>query len=184
MRELRRSAASTGESERGNARGASREELECVPHAGLCRPGARALARAAAAISTPATRRPGAASIEAAQRRRRRARCIAVDAVMAGSVRRAFIPIAGLHHASRAARRGLLRVQRLRRGDRNAPAPARPEAHRLRRHRCASRRRRVLRVRGRSGPDVRGHARGRPLPLSRHGHAARNRRRRRRSARS
>ena len=66
-------------------------------------------------------------------------------------VKRAFVPIAGLHHAGRAPRRRLLRLQRLRRRDRAAERDARARAHRLRRHRCAPRRRRLLRVRGRPG---------------------------------
>ena len=88
--------------------------------------------------------------------------------------------------ASRLARprRRLLRFQRLRRGDRNAAAPARHAARRLCRHRRASRRRRVLRVRGRSRSAVRRPARGRPVSVSRHGHGARKRASGRRSARS
>ena len=42
------------------------------------------------------------------------------SAIMDGARRRAFVPIAGLHHAARDSRRRVLRVQRLRRGDRDA----------------------------------------------------------------
>ena len=47
---------------------------------------------------------------------------------------------------------GLLRVQRLRRGDRDAAQPVRNEARRVRRHRRAPRRRSFLSVRRRSRP--------------------------------
>ena len=72
---------------------------------------------------------------------------LAADAIMAGRARRAFIPIAGLHHAARDHAAGFcvfndcgVAIEMLRR-------KPRPEAHRVRRHRCAPRRRRVLRVR-------------------------------------
>ena len=68
---------------------------------------------------------------------------LAADEIMAGRARRAFVPIAGLHHAARGGGGGLLRVQRLRRGGGNASAQSRLEAHCLRGHRCAPRRRRV-----------------------------------------
>ena len=43
---------------------------------------------------------------------------------MTGAARRGFVPIGGLHHAARDTRRGLLRVQRLRRRDRAAAQAA------------------------------------------------------------
>ena len=72
----------------------------------------------------------------------------ALAAIVAGPARRAFIPIGGLHHAARDGAAGLLRVQRLRRRDRSRAAAPRHPPRRLRRHRRAPRRRRVLRVRG------------------------------------
>ena len=94
---------------------------------------------------------------------------------MEGRTRRAFVPIAGLHHAGRRARGRLLRLQRHRRRGRDVEARARAFAHRVCRHRRAPRRRRVLRFRGRSGPDLRRYPRGRALPVSRHRRCRRDR---------
>ena len=80
-------------------------------------------------------------------------------AIMAGARRRAFVPIAGLHHAARDRAAGFcvfndcgVVIEPLRRAPRAA-------AHRLRRHRRAPWRRRLLRLRGRSGADLRRHPR-------------------------
>ncbi len=54
------------------------------------------------------------------QRRGRRLAGRAWRPIMAGRARRAFVPIAGLHHAGRRTRGRLLRLQRLRRRDRDA----------------------------------------------------------------
>ena len=100
---------------------------------------------------------------------------LAAEEIMAGRVRRAFVPIAGLHHRGARWRGRFLRLQRLRRRGRDPAEQVRTAAHRLRRHRCAPWRRRVLRLRERSGPDLRRHARGRSLPVSGHGTRGRDR---------
>jgi len=46
----------------------------------------------------------------------------AADWIMHGARRRAFVPIAGLHHAAPRPRRRILRIQRLRRGGRTSAA--------------------------------------------------------------
>jgi hypothetical protein len=100
--------------------------------------------------------------------RRRRRTLFATEAIMAG--RRAGpscrSPACTTRRASM--RGGLLRVQRLRRRHRIA-ALAHGLAHRLCRHRRPPRRWRVLRLRVRSGADLRRYPRGRSLPLSGHG---------------
>ena len=181
MRELHQCGLD-GRVQRGTARGATREELEWFhtpAYVDLVRERSASGFGYLDAGDTPALRGVYeaasdvvGATLECSRRRHDGQRAARVHSDRGSASRRAR------------ARGRLLRVQRLRRGDRNAPAPARPAAHRLRRHRRASRRRRVLRVRGRSGPAVRGHARGRPLPLSRHRHGRGNRRRARRAARS
>ena len=122
--------------------------------------------RVATGCSMPATRRPSAACTRRPPASWAR-RSPPMEAIMRGECRRAFVPIAGLHHAAREPAAGfcvfndcgvaieLLQARGL-------------EARRLRRHRCASRRRRVLRLRRRCGGHVRRSARGRALPLSRH----------------
>ena len=102
----------------------------------------------------------------------------ALEAIMHEECRRAFVPIAGLHHAARDRAAGFcvfndcgVVIELLQaRGT---------QAHRLRRHRRAPRRRRVLRLRGRPGGDIRRPARGWPLPVSGHGHGGGDRQGRR-----
>ena len=143
--------------------------------------------RRTAAVPQPRARRVRAAQLRARQRRARRRRypelprrlrsgrqpwsapaCGPSEWIMAGARRRAFVPIAGPAPCGARSRRRLLRVQRLRRGHRGAAAPARTAPHRLRRHRRAPRRRRVLRLRGRSARDHRRPARERRVAVSRH----------------
>ena len=93
---------------------------------------------------------------------------VAAEAVMDGRARRAFVPIAGLHHAGRAHAAGFCVFNDIGVVVETLQARARALAHRLRRHRRAPRRRRVLRLRGRPGARLRRHARGRALPVSRH----------------
>ena len=132
--------------ERAAARVATRAELEWFhtpAYVDLVRERSRARHRL---CSMPATR-PRCAASSRPRRRRRRRRSVAARAVMAGRARRAFIPIAGLHHAARDHAAGFcvfndcgVAIEMLR-------AQPRSEAHRVRRHRRASRRRRVLRIR-------------------------------------
>jgi acetoin utilization protein AcuC len=96
---------------------------------------------------------------------------------MSGRVKRGFVPIAGLHHAGRAHAAGFcvfndigVVIERLKRDHGLL-------AHRVRGHRRAPWRRRLLRVRGRPGSRIRRHARGRALPVSGHGHRVRDRHR-------
>ena len=126
-------------------RTASDEELRSFHTPALPRVRARARPRPAPGFSmrgdTPAFRGVYEA---AAGRRRRHLECM--EAIMRGECRRAFVPIAGLHHAARERAAGFcvfndcgVAIEQLQaRG---------PEAHCLRRHRCPSRRRRVLRLR-------------------------------------
>ena len=97
-------------------RDATDEELLAVPHPALRGLRARALADRQRAFSTAAIRRPSAACtkrppcvVGASLERHRRDHARATR-------RRAFVPIAGLHHAGARSRRRILRVQRLRRG--------------------------------------------------------------------
>ena len=109
-------------------------------------------------------------------RRRRDPEC-ACEAIMQGECRRAFVPIAGLHHAARDHAAGFcvfndcgVAIELLQ--------ARRAQAHRLRRHRRPPWRWGVLRVRGRCRGRVCGHARGRPLPVSGHRRGRRDRTRR------
>ena len=104
----------------------------------------------------------------------------AMEAILRGECRRAFVPIAGLHHAARDRAAGFcvfndcgVAIEQLKR--------AGLEARCLRRHRRSSRRRRVLRLRGGCGGDLRRPARGRALPVP--GHRLRRRDRPRRGRR-
>ena len=81
-------------------RAATREELQSFHTPAYVDLVARALGHAARAISTPATRPPGAASTKPRPTSSART-LLAAEQIMAGKARRAFIPIAGLHHASR-----------------------------------------------------------------------------------
>jgi len=98
----------------------------------------------------------------------------ALDDIVSARCRQAFVPIAGLHHARRDAAAGFcvfndcgIAIETLRR-----QYGIQRVAYR---HRCASRRWRVLRLRGRRGSCVCGLPRRWPLPLSRDRCCGRNR---------
>ena len=131
---------------------------------GLRLPGRRAIRQPAAASSNPRAMSwaPRCSPVEAADQR-------------AAARRRAFVPIAGLHHASRSgARSRLLRLQRLPASPSRllrSPASA-CKPRRVCRHRCAPRRWRLSTL-SRDDPDLifADHPRGWSPPVSGHGHA-------------
>ena len=81
-------------------RAATREELQSFHTPAVPRSGRESVAAPARAISTRATRRRGAVFTK--RRPTWSARTLlAAEQIMAGKARRAFVPIAGLHHAAR-----------------------------------------------------------------------------------
>ena len=142
---------------------ASVDELHAVSHRGVHRQGVEEVAGGQGLPRRG--RHAGGARAYSRPHRRRRGRPGAVDAIMHGEAKRAFRADSRTAPCGAQFRCRILRLQRLR-CRRRVPAPrARPAAHRLRRYRCAPRRRRVLWLRGRSGPDLRRHPRRRPLPV-------------------